>query len=61
MGKLIFLFYWFLFILKNFSFVNYADIESCNQAVEHMNNFVVKGFTIQVSHSSVNDLLEKDN
>jgi RNA recognition motif-containing protein len=54
-GKFILIFSLFLFIyFINFSFVNYADIDSCNQAVEHMNNFVVKGFTLRVSHSGVN-------
>ncbi|CAF4848163.1 unnamed protein product [Rotaria sp. Silwood1] len=32
-------------------FVNYADAESCNQAVDHMNSFVVQGFTLRVSQS----------
>jgi hypothetical protein len=39
--------------------VNYADAESCDQAVEHMNNFVVKGSKLNVHHASVNNLLEK--
>ncbi|CAF3844382.1 unnamed protein product [Adineta steineri] len=33
-------------------FVNFADAESCNQAVEKMNEFVVDGFTLRVSHSA---------
>ncbi|CAF0951639.1 unnamed protein product, partial [Adineta steineri] len=33
-------------------FVNFADADSCNQAVEKMNEFVVDGFTLRVSHSA---------
>ncbi|CAF1913913.1 unnamed protein product [Rotaria magnacalcarata] len=34
-------------------FVNYADGESSNQAVEHMNNYVVNGNILYVSHSKL--------
>ncbi|CAF3780897.1 unnamed protein product [Rotaria sordida] len=32
-------------------FVNYANAESCNEAVDHMNNYVIQGFTLRVSQS----------
>lgn len=46
---------------KNFSFVNFADTESSNQAVAEMNNTVVDGFTINVSHSGVNEYGKTNN
>ncbi|CAF2637656.1 unnamed protein product [Rotaria sp. Silwood2] len=33
-------------------FVNYAEPDSCNKAVETMNNFVIDRFTLRVNHSS---------
>jgi RNA recognition motif-containing protein len=45
--------------MKSFSFVNYADASSCDQAVEHMNNFVVKGSRLNVNPAPVNHLLEE--
>jgi hypothetical protein len=39
----------FLYLFIYSSFVNYADVESCNQAVENMNNVVIgEKFTLRV-------------
>ena len=37
-------------------FVNFSEAESCNQAVELMNNFTIDGFTLRVSQSLVNSI-----
>jgi hypothetical protein len=33
-------------------FVNYAEAESCNKAVESMNNYAIDRFTLRVNHST---------
>lgn len=42
-------------------FVNYADADSCNKAVEGMNNFSIDRFTLRVNHSGVNNFFFKFN
>ena len=36
-----------------FSFVNYANVESCQSAIQHLNGFSIKNFTLSVSHAIV--------
>ncbi len=46
---------------KYFSFVNYAEGDSCTKAVDNMNNFVLDRFTLRVNHSSVNIFIILNN
>ncbi|CAF1411195.1 unnamed protein product, partial [Adineta steineri] len=36
----------------SYGFINYAEPESCTEAVEKMNNYVIDQFTLYVNHSS---------
>ncbi len=39
------------------AFVNFAEAESCSEAVENMNNSVIDRFTLRVNHSTVMNLI----
>ena len=41
------------FFFSRQRFVNFSDRESCNQAVEMMDNVLVNGYFIRVGHSGV--------
>jgi RNA recognition motif-containing protein len=53
-GKIILLNLNEIIYFKYFSFVNYAEPDSCTKAVDNMNNFVLDRFTLFVNHSTVN-------
>ncbi|CAF3310517.1 unnamed protein product [Rotaria socialis] len=40
------------FFIEHFSSINYAEPESCTNAVENMNNYVIGQLTLYVNHSS---------
>ena len=43
-----------------FRFINYADEESCEKAVQQMDNFVMNGSTLRVNHTSVDGFFSKE-
>ena len=44
-----------------FRFVSYVDVESCEQAVQTLNNFVAKGSTLRVDYAPVGEHWREEN